>query len=97
MKITVLTYLESEKSKSHDVVVGQIVKALRQGGHRVSILGVHGDVRKLVTGLTRRKPELVFNVLESFGSNQQGDAVAGLLDLVGVPYTGGGPGELYLR
>jgi D-alanine-D-alanine ligase len=98
MKITVLTYLESEKAKSHDVVVDQVAKALRQGEHKVSILGVHGDIKGLVTGLTRLKPELVFNLLEMFGGNARGDVgVAGLLDLVGVPFTGGGPGELYLR
>lgn len=98
MKITILTYLESEESKTHDVVVDQVAEALRQGGHTPSIFGVHGDLGKLVSGLKRRKPDLVFNLLEMFGQNVRGDvAVAGLLDLVGVRYTGGGPGELYLR
>src|SRR5882757_6493630 len=33
-----------------------------------------------------------------FGQNIRGDvAVAGLLDLLSLPYTGGGPGELSLR
>ena len=98
MKITVLTYLESEKDKSHDVVVGQVAKALRSGGHNVSIFGVHGDVKKLVAGLTRRRPDLVFNLLEMFGKNVRGDvAVVGLLDLLNLTYTGGGPGELFLQ
>ena len=44
MKITILTYLERETSKEHDVVVDQVAKALKAGGHRPSILGVHGDV-----------------------------------------------------
>jgi D-alanine-D-alanine ligase len=98
MKITILTYLESEGSKHHDVVVGQVAGALRRRGHTPSVLGIHGDLRKLITGLSRRKPELVFNLLEMFGDNVRGDvAVAGVLDLLGVRYTGGGPGELYLR
>jgi len=98
MKITILTYLDSEESKTHDVVVDQVAEALRQGGHTPSIFGVHGDLGKLVSGLKRRKPDLVFNLLEMFAQNVRGDvAVAGLLDLVGVRYTGGGPGELYLR
>jgi D-alanine-D-alanine ligase len=98
MKITILTYLENEESKHHDVVVDQVAEALRQGGHRPSVLGIHGDLRKLITGLSRRKPELVFNLLEMFGTNVRGDvAVAGVLELLSVPYTGGGPGELYLR
>jgi D-alanine-D-alanine ligase len=98
MKVTILTYLEREGAKEYDAVVGQVADALRQGGHRPSVLGVHGDVRKLIGGLSRRKPDLVFNLLEMFGENLRGDvAVAGLLELVGVRYTGGGPGELYLR
>jgi D-alanine-D-alanine ligase len=55
-------------------------------------------VNKLRTGLLRRKPELVFNLMETFGSNQLGAVgVVGLLDLLGVPYTGGGPGEFYIQ
>ena len=98
MKITILTYLDSETAKSHDIVVDQVAAALRENGHKPSILGVHGDVRKLVSGLSRRKPDLVFNLLEMFGQNVRADVgVAGLLDLLDYPYTGGGPGELFLR
>jgi D-alanine-D-alanine ligase len=98
MKITILTYLESEGARDHDIVADQVAEALRELGHSPSILGVHGDVRKLIGGLARRKPDLVFNLMEMFGSNVRGDvAVAGLLDLLGYPYTGGGPGELALR
>lgn len=98
MKITILTYLEREKAKTHEAVVDQVRAALEQGGHQVSILAVHGDVRKLITGLSRRKPELIFNLMEMFGRNIFGDVgVAGLLELLNVPYTGGGPGECYLQ
>src|SRR3954471_17266781 len=98
MKITILTYLASEGAKSYDVVVVQVAKALREGGHTPSVLGVHGDLRKLIGGLSRRKPDLVFNLMEMFGQNIRGDVgVAGVLDLLGYRYTGGGPGELYLR
>jgi D-alanine-D-alanine ligase len=59
---------------------------------------VHADLGKLIAGLKRRKPDLVFNLLETFGKGLRGDVgVAGVLDLMGIPYTGGGPGELYLR
>lgn len=99
MKITVLTYLDSENenSKEYDAVVPQVARTLRRLGHRVSILGVHGDVKRLIAGLSRRKPELVFNLMEMFGDNVFGDIpVTGLLDLLGLRYTGSGPGELYL-
>ncbi|HEX3234211.1 MAG TPA: hypothetical protein VHR41_08430 [Gemmatimonadales bacterium] len=99
MKITVLTYLDSEdeNSKEYDPVVPQVARTLRRLGHRVSILGVHGDVKRLIGGLSRRRPDLVFNLMEMFGDNVFGDIpVTGLLDLLGLKYTGSGPGELYL-
>jgi D-alanine-D-alanine ligase len=99
VKITVLTYLDSEdeNSKEYDPVVPQVARTLRRLGHRVSVLGVHGDVKRLIAGLARRKPDLVFNLMEMFGENVFGDIpVTGLLDLIGVDYTGSGPGELYL-
>ena len=98
MKITVLTYLEKEGAEDCDEAAEQVAAALRQGGHKASLFGVHGDARKLIAGLTRRKPELVFNLMESFGDDPLGYLpIAGLLDLFGTPYTGCGPGELYLQ
>ena len=99
MNITVLTYLDSEdeNSKDYEAVVPQVARTLRSLGHRVSVLGAHGDVKRIVAGLSRRKPDLVFNLMEMFGDNVFGDIpVTGLLDLIGLKYTGSGPGELYL-
>jgi D-alanine-D-alanine ligase len=98
VNITVLTYLDDgENSKEYDPVVPQVARTLRKLGHRVSVLGAHGDVKRLITGLSRRKPDLVFNLMEMFGENVFGDIpVTGLLDLLGLDYTGSGPGELYL-
>src|SRR5262249_31621383 len=82
----------------HDVVVDQVARALRAGGHKASLLAVHGDLKKLLAGLSRRRPDLVFNLMETFGDSQLGAiGVVGLLDLLGIPYTGGGPGEFYLQ
>ena len=47
MNITVLAYLDKEGGDIADIVVGQVAKALRKSGHRVSVFGVHGDPRKL--------------------------------------------------
>ena len=99
MNITVLTYLDSEdeNSKDYEAVVPQVARTLRGLGHRVSVLGSHGDVKRLIAGLSRRNPDLVFNLMEMFGDNVFGDIpVTGLLDLLGLRYTGSGPGELYL-
>jgi len=96
VRITVLTYLEKGESEP-DVVVPQVVEALREKNHEPSVLAVHGDVNGLIDGLAEQKPALVFNLLECFGDDVCGNIpVAGLLDLLGVPYTGCGPGEFYL-
>jgi D-alanine-D-alanine ligase len=97
MRITCLAYVEDAKKRELDPVVRQIAAALRKGKHQVSILAVHRDVGQLARGLARRKPDLVFNLVEMFGDDLFADIpVAGLLGLLGYKYTGGGPGELYL-
>jgi len=98
MKIVVLTHLEKEGSDKVDPVVRGVAEALTAGGHEASILAVHADLQQMVQGLTRPPPDLVFNLMETFGKTQLGlVGVAGLLDLVGVPYVGCGPGEFYLQ
>jgi D-alanine-D-alanine ligase len=96
MKITILTDIEPDTP--YDDVVTQVAKALRKSGHRVSILGVYDDIKKIVTGVKRRQPDLIFNLLEAFGDNIHADVgIAGLLELLEIPYTGSGPGELFLQ
>jgi D-alanine-D-alanine ligase len=98
MKITVLIYLENAKTTKYDPVADHVSEALRQAGHKASVFAVHGDVRRLTAGLSRRRPDLVFNLMETFGDQDQGAVgLVGLLDLLGLRYTGGGPGEYYLQ
>jgi D-alanine-D-alanine ligase len=98
LRVTVLTYVEKEGGTDVDPVVGQVAAALRERGHKVSMLAVHGDVDQFVSGIRAQKPQLVFNLVEMFGKNVLGDvSVAGTLQLLGLRHTGGGPGELFLR
>jgi D-alanine-D-alanine ligase len=98
VKIVVLTHLEKEGSDKIDPVVRAVADELVAGGHEASILAVHADLEQLVRGLTQPPPDLVFNLMETFGKHQLGlVGVAGLLDLIGVPYVGCGPGEFYLQ
>ena len=98
MRITVLAHLATETSQQLDEVIGQVASALRKGGHKVSILGVHADLSRLISGLRKRKPDLIFNLMETFGRNELGAAgLAGVLNVLGFPYTGGGPGEIYIQ
>ena len=96
MRITVLSYVEAENG-TEDIVVEQVASALRKRGHRVSTLAICNDLGKLVNSLRRRKPDLIFNLMEMFGEDLTADvAVAGVLELLRIPYTGSGPGELYI-
>ncbi len=98
MKITILAYQEPTDDKP-DVVVDQVAAALQQAGHQTSLQTIQSDVIALVDGLKRSQPDLVFNLVESFGDDIIGGlmGVTGVLDLLEIPYTGGGPGELYLQ
>ena len=98
MDITILAYLEPG-DVTPDVVVEQAAAALTEGGHKTSVLTIRRDVEEFVRGLKASKPQLVFNLVESFGDDILGGVmgVAGVLDLLQVPYTGGGPGEIFLQ
>jgi D-alanine-D-alanine ligase len=98
MDITILCYLEPDEEKP-DVVVDQVAAALAESGHKTSVLTIRHDLNELIDGLKARKPQLVFNLVESFGDDIIGGVigVAGVLDLLQIPYTGGGPGEIFLQ
>jgi D-alanine-D-alanine ligase len=98
MHVTILVYQEPDEQKP-DVVVEQVAAALEKVGHKTSLLTIRSSVTELVEGLKKPKPDLVFNLVESFGDDILGGsmAVAGVLDLLELPYTGGGPGEIYLQ
>jgi D-alanine-D-alanine ligase len=98
MDITILAYLEPGEERP-DVVMEQVAAGLAAGGHKTSILTLRHDVNEIVDGLKTKKPNLVFNLVESFGDDILGGqmGVAGLLDLLELPYTGGGPGEIFLQ
>ena len=97
MNILVLANVDDDGLRDWDVVADQVAAALRQRGHGVDILGVGPSVSRLIAELERRKPELCFNLIEQVGDYMNGDVgVAAILDLLGIPYTGSGPGELYL-
>jgi D-alanine-D-alanine ligase len=96
MKITILADLYEDGS--HDAAVDEVAEALRQNQHKVSLLLVRDDYRTVTRGITRQKPDLVFHLVNDFSDVDSGlMAPAALLDALRVPYTGGGPGELFIR
>ncbi len=98
MRITILIDEYSSDPPAYDVVGDQVARALVEGGHEATITTVRPDLRRLVDDLEQAAPELVFNLCESFGPVLYGAVgVVAVLDLLGLRYTGGGPGEFYLQ
>jgi D-alanine-D-alanine ligase len=95
MKITILADLYEDGT--HEAAVDQVAEALRQGKHQVSKLLIRDDLKEITTGLARRKPDLVFHLIENFGVEGCHVATGGVLDAMKLRYTGGGPGELFIR
>lgn len=66
-----------------------VIGALRRLGHNVSILPVEDSIRKIVVALTRKEPDLVFNLTEQFGGDRRYDKnIAALLEILEIPFTG---------
>lgn len=80
-----------------DPVIGQLNAALESGGHEVRNLMVDASVQPLVTSLTEDRPDIVFNIAESFGGKSALESnVAALLNLLNLRYTGSSPAGLIL-
>src|SRR5689334_20823902 len=75
----------------HEVVhtVEAVGRNLTQAGFGVTRLGVSTDPGALLASLREHRPDVVFNLFEGTADHGNTEAyVAGLLDWVGVPFTG---------
>lgn len=98
MKIALLVYVEDPSRPEFDVSIDQIADALQSRGHTTTKLPVRDDVLGLIGGISEGGFDLVFNLLEQFGRGNLGLVEAtGVLELLETPYTGSGPGELFLQ
>jgi D-alanine-D-alanine ligase len=72
-----------------------VVETLRGLGHEVRVLGIHNHIDPLIAEIRAHPPEIVFNLVEAFAEDREHESsVAGLLELLGVPYTGCRPASL---
>ena len=80
-----------------DPVLEQVASALRSRGHEALRVSVGGDIAPIIAALRDAKPDLVFNLTESFdGISSLDSNVAALLNLLGLQYTGSSPSGLIL-
>ncbi len=84
-------YLEKQSTEFH------IVKVLRELGHIVTIVGVFDEVEPIIHKIKEYKPDIVFNLTEQFRNNRWLDKnVAGLIEMLSIPFTGTGATGLLL-
>jgi D-alanine-D-alanine ligase len=67
-------------------------EALQQKGYRTSLFNINGDIKRLIKFLEEMKIDLVFNLCESLRGQAINEMhVAGIYELMNVPYTGAAP------
>jgi len=75
----------------------QIEEALREAGHQVATVNIRDDFHSLVAAVHGHRPDAVMNLVEFFGDDIAHEShVAGVLELLGVSYTGSRPFALTL-
>ena len=89
----------SDREDINSIIEGVtgVKAALDRLGHQSSLIRVNDGVLPLVTTLSVTKPDLVFNLCEGYDDRSEGEVfVAGLLELLRIPYTGSAPSALAL-
>jgi D-alanine-D-alanine ligase len=74
-----------------------VAHALAERGHHAVPVALEDDALEFAARLTSVGAQAVFNICESFkGKSRNEGAVAGLLELLGIPYTGNPAATLFL-
>jgi D-alanine-D-alanine ligase len=95
LKISVLHYQPS--GDPMDPVVQDVFDALKSLGHTPTLIDVHDRVFDLLTQIEKQKPDLVFNVCETFADDYRLEVnVAAVLEMARVRFTGSGTAGLLL-
>ena len=93
----VLLHTQDALEPPVDPVLDQLQGALEANEHECRRIVVNDSVGSVLADLSRDKPDLVFNIAESFGGKSALESnVAALLNLLGMRYTGSSPAGLIL-
>ena len=73
-----------------------VIRALRNLGHTVLAIGI-SDIETVIKTLTTQQFDVIFNLTESFNGDRAMDKnIVGLLEMLGLPFTGTGAMGLIL-
>ncbi len=82
-------FTEEFKDPENFYAEDDVYEALLANNYEVRLLGLYDDVRPLLEEVEEFKPDVIFNMVETFNGVTQWDKnVAGLIEMLGVPYTG---------
>jgi D-alanine-D-alanine ligase len=96
VKIDVL-HTKDAQGPPPDPVLSQLEDALHSLGHETRLLMVDDTIDPLLEEIRNARPDLIFNLAESFGGKSALESnVAALLNLLGLRYTGSSPAGLLL-
>ena len=74
-----------------------VYRALLNNGYDVRRLGLYADVRPLLDEVEEFKPDVIFNLIETFHEITQWDKnITALIEMLKVPYTGASSAPLFL-
>lgn len=107
MKVIVLIDPEAALPDDPDLRVGDeesrqevefhVTETLRELGHTTTVQPVLPSIPDTIHALMDASPDLVFNLTEHYlGDRRMDKNIAGVLDLLQLPYTGSGPDGLML-
>lgn len=66
-----------------------VAGALQQTGYKATLFNMNGDIQRLLDFVNQKQPDVIFNLCESVGNESIHEMhVAGLYELLEVPYTG---------
>ncbi|SEQ39122.1 D-alanine-D-alanine ligase [Solimonas aquatica] len=90
-------YAEEFANPNGSYTEADVYRALLDSGYEVQRLSLFDDVRPLIEVVREQRPDVIFNLCETFHNITQWDKnVAALIELLGVPCTGAGSGALFL-
>jgi D-alanine-D-alanine ligase len=89
--------VQSLRTEEEKPTEADVLSCLRKLQHDVEALAVYDDAKVVFDRVAAFKPDIVFNLCETFFSNRAHEPnIPALLELMKVPYTGAGPDALML-
>lgn len=79
-------HYEKDSSWEHEL---DVKRAIQRLGHEAEFIGIFDDLPRFIREIQESKPDLVFNLCESFRNDRRFEPqVIGTLELLGIPFTG---------